>query len=88
MKGNWDEKAEIISTPLTFISTNHAIAYENVNIKFADVDESLCLDPESVEQCINENTKAVMFVGIGGNTGQYKEIVKLCKQYKLASHRP
>lgn len=82
-EGEWDENAEIISTPLTFISTNHAIAYENVNIKFADVDDSLCLDPKSVEACINENTTAIMFVGIGGNMGGYKEIVKLCKKHKL-----
>lgn len=84
MENQWVEDDEIISTPLTFISTNHAIAYERLNIKFADVDDSLCLDPLSVEKLITPQTKAVMFVGIGGNTGAYKEIVKLCKKHKLA----
>ena len=53
MENKWVEDDEIISTPLTFISTNHAIAYEGLNIKFADVDDSLCLDPLSVEKLIS-----------------------------------
>jgi len=50
---------------------------------FADVDESMCLDPKSVESLITEKTRAVMFVGIGGNTGKLKEISQLCRSYKL-----
>jgi len=41
----WKEGDEIITTPLTFISTNHAIMYERMKPVFADVDEYLCLDP-------------------------------------------
>ncbi|MGE6964114.1 DegT/DnrJ/EryC1/StrS family aminotransferase [Bacillus thuringiensis] len=79
----WDDDAEVISTPLTFISTNHAVKYENLHVVFADVDQHLCLDPQDVEKKITDKTKAVMYVGIGGNTGQYKEIVELCKKYNL-----
>ena len=42
----WNEGDEIISTPLTFVSTNHAILYEGLNVVFADVDDYLCLDPK------------------------------------------
>lgn len=79
----WEDDSEIISTPLTFISTNHAIKYENLKIAFADVDQYLCLNPQDVEKKITHKTKAIMYVGIGGNTGQYQEIVNLCKKYKL-----
>ena len=82
-KYNWDNNSEIITTPLTFISTNHAIMYENLKPVFADVDESLCLDPKSVESKITPNTKAVMFVGIGGNTGELLKIKDICKKYNL-----
>src|ERR1700677_1356663 len=44
----WSAGDEIISTPITFVSTNHAILYENLNVVFADVDEAGCLDPVSV----------------------------------------
>ncbi len=83
MECGWEDGDEIISTPLTFISTNHAIAYEDMKIVFADIDENLCLDPADVERKITNKTKAVMFVGLGGNTGQYEKIVELCRKHDL-----
>jgi dTDP-4-amino-4,6-dideoxygalactose transaminase len=79
----WQEGDEIISTPITFVSTNLAILYERLRIIFADVDEQLCLDPDDVESRITPRTRAVIYVGYGGNTGQYERIVALCKQHKL-----
>ena len=79
----WADDDEIITTPLTFVSSNHSIMYEGLKPVFADVDSFLCLDPLSVESKITKKTKAVLFVGIGGNAGQYSKIVELCKQHKL-----
>ncbi|HBY20921.1 MAG: aminotransferase DegT [Clostridiales bacterium GWE2_32_10] len=79
----WTDDDEIITTPLTFVSTNHAILYENLNPVFADVDEYLCLDPADVKSKITANTKAIVFVGMGGNIGRYYDIVELCKEYDL-----
>ncbi len=79
----WQDEDEVISTPLTFVSTNHAIKYAGLKPVFADVDEFLCLCPKSVEKLITAKTKAVMFVGIGGNTGQYDAIKKLCDEHGL-----
>lgn len=78
-KYGWDEDAEVITTPLTFVSTNHAIIQAGLKPVFADVDEYLCLDPADVERKITPNTKALIFVGLGGNTGRYDEVLKLCK---------
>jgi dTDP-4-amino-4,6-dideoxygalactose transaminase len=79
----WNDGDEVITTPMTFVSTNHAINYENLKPVFADVDEHLCLDPKSVESLITKKTRAVIFVGIGGNTGQLNEIIDLCKRKKI-----
>ena len=79
----WSDDDEVITTPLTFVSTNHAIKYANLEPVFADVDEYLCLDPEDVARKITPRTRAVIFVGIGGNTGRYEEILKLCKDHGL-----
>lgn len=79
----WKDGDEIITTPLTFVSSNHAIMYENLKPVFADVDSFLCLDPKSVESKITKKTKAILFVGIGGNAGQYSKIVDICKRHKL-----
>ena len=67
---------KIITTPITFVSTNHAILYEKLVPKFADVDEYLCLDPEDVKRKINSKTRAVVFVGYGGRVGKLKENYK------------
>ena len=79
----WKNNDEVITTPLTFVSSNHAILYNNLKPVFADVDEELCLDVKSIESKITKRTRAVMFVGMGGNIGQYNEIRKLCDKYNL-----
>ena len=79
----WQDGDEIISTPLTFVSSNHAIMYETLRPVFADVDESLCLDPVSVAARITPRTRAVLFVGLGGNAGQLDAIVRLCRERGL-----
>ena len=82
-KYGWQDGDEIISTPITFVSTNHAILYENLHPCFADVDEYLCLDPVDVEKKINEKTRAVIFVGYGGRVGKLDQILALCKKHGL-----
>lgn len=76
----WEEGDEIITTPLTFVSTNHVILHERLQPVFADVDSHLCLDPEEVRKRITPRTRAVMFVGMGGNAGQLDAIAQVCKK--------
>jgi len=83
MENDWNDGDEIISTPITFVSTNHAVLYENMHVTFADVDEYLCLDPDDVEKKINDKTRAVIFVGYGGRVGQLDKIIEICKKYNL-----
>lgn len=79
----WQDGDEVITTPLTFVSTNHAILYERLRPVFADVDDSLCLDPASIRERLTPRTRAVMYVGLGGNTGQLAEVVRLCREKDL-----
>ena len=79
----WRDGDEVITTPLTFVATNHAILYERLKPVFADVDEYLSLDPGSVEAAITPRTRAVMFVGMGGNSGRYAAIRELCDRHGL-----
>ncbi|CAE6923747.1 UDP-4-amino-4-deoxy-L-arabinose--oxoglutarate aminotransferase [Paraburkholderia domus] len=83
-KHNWADGDEVITTPLTFVSSNHAILYSQLSPVFADVDDSLCLDPESIEARITDRTRAVIYVGVGGNIGQYERVLKLCRDRGLA----
>lgn len=83
MQNNWQDGDEIISTPVTFVSSNHAILYEKMVARFADVDKYMCLDSEDVERKINEKTKAVLFVGYGGSFGKLDKIIEICKNHNL-----
>ena len=77
----WDEDSEVISTPLTFISTNHAIKYEGLHITFADVDKYLCLDPADVEKKINKNYQSCC---VCGNCGKYRKSGESCQALRQA----
>ena len=79
----WNDGDQVITTPLTFVSSNHAILYERLQPVFADVDETLCLSPQSVKDRITSKTRAVMYVGMGGNAGNLNEIKDICEQHGL-----
>jgi dTDP-4-amino-4,6-dideoxygalactose transaminase len=83
LQGGWQEDDEIITTPLTFVSSSHVILYEKLNPVFADVDETLCLDPKSIIERITPRTKAILYVGLGGNTGRLKEVEQICIDHHL-----
>lgn len=83
IENGWEDGDEIITTPITFVSTNHAIMYENLHPTFADVDEYLCLDPIDVEKKINDKTRAIIFVGYGGRVGRLDKIIEICKKHNL-----
>jgi dTDP-4-amino-4,6-dideoxygalactose transaminase len=82
-KYNWQDGDEIISTAITFVSTNHAICYEKLSPVFADVLEDGTLDPVDIKRKITSKTKAIMFVGLGGNLGKFNEILEICKEKGL-----
>jgi dTDP-4-amino-4,6-dideoxygalactose transaminase len=79
----WENEDEIITTPLTFVSSNHSIVHNNLKPIFADIDDQLCLDLESIKSKVTKKTRAVLFVGIGGNIGQYFKILEFCKENNL-----
>lgn len=83
MAYGWNDDDEIITTPITFISTNHAIFRNKMKPIFADVDNSLNLDPKDVKKKITNRTKAIMFVGLGGNTAHLEEIEQICYEHNL-----
>ena len=82
-QGGWAAGDEVVTTPLTFVSTNHVLLHEALTPVFADVDQYLCLDPASVAARITDRTRAVMFVGLGGNTGQLEAVAQLCRERGL-----
>jgi len=82
-KYGWKDGEEIITTSLTFVSTNHAILYEGMTPRFCEIDGSLCLDPEAVRAAISRKTRAIMYVGMGGNAANYNAMRKMADEFGL-----
>lgn len=79
---------KIITTPITFVSTNHAILYENYEPVFADVEKYTGnLDPRSVEDTIEhfgaDNIKAIMLVHLGGYPVDLDAFNAISKKYGI-----
>ena len=72
--------SEVITTPLTFVSTNHAILYEKCKPVFADIQpDTGNLEIESVSRRITGRTRAIMLVHYGGYPCNLSEFYALSK---------
>ena len=79
------EGSEVITTPITFVSTNHAILYERCTPVFADVQEDTGnLDPVSVASKITARTRAIMAVHMGGYPCDLDELYALARSHGLS----
>jgi 8-amino-3,8-dideoxy-alpha-D-manno-octulosonate transaminase len=74
---------EVIVPPFTFIATIEAILDAGAIPVFSEIDETLCLDPESLESVITSRTKAVMPVHMCGAMAYIEEIQSFCDQKGL-----
>ncbi len=74
---------EVIVPPFTFIATVEAVLLAGAVPVFADIDETLCLDPEAVSNAIGPNTRAVIAVHMCGGMAQIDAIAKLCSEKNI-----
>jgi dTDP-4-amino-4,6-dideoxygalactose transaminase len=76
--------SEVITTPLTFAATAHAITASGLTPVFADIDEdTLTLDPEAVARAITSKTRAVIGVHVYGTICDHARLAPLCREYDL-----
>lgn len=78
--GNGDE---VITSPLTFIATANAIAQTGARPIFADVDDSLNLDPAKVAQHITPKTRAIVPVHLHGYPADVPAFQRLAERHGL-----
>lgn len=75
---------EVITSPLTFIATANAISHAGATPVFADVDETLNLDPDAVAELIGPRTRAIVPVHLHGNPCELRRFVELAERHGLA----
>jgi dTDP-4-amino-4,6-dideoxygalactose transaminase len=76
---------EVVTTPLTWISTSWAISYCGAQPVFADVDPATGnLDPAEVEQAITPRTRAILPVDLYGNPVELRSFEELTARHGIA----
>lgn len=74
---------EVIVPGYTFIASMSSVITARAIPILAEVDESLTLDPEDVEQKITPRTKAIMAVHMLGNPCNIDKLREIAKKHKL-----
>ena len=74
---------EIILPPFTFVADLETVLLAGAVPVFAEIDQTLCLDPRSVETAITPKTKAVLVVHMCGAMARIDTLVELCRTHKL-----
>ena len=78
--------SKILTTPITFVSTNSAILYENHSPVFYDIDpDTGNADPLSIERMISihPDIKAIILAHIGGYSCDMERINEIAKRNKI-----
>ncbi|MDP2921156.1 MAG: DegT/DnrJ/EryC1/StrS family aminotransferase [Candidatus Omnitrophota bacterium] len=74
------KSGDVLTTPMTFVSTNHAILYNNAMPIFCDSEpDTLNISFKEIEKNITKNTKAIVTVHYGGHACDMDPITKLAK---------
>ena len=78
------EGSSVIVPTNTFFASPASVIHAGGKVIFADVTDNLCLDPDSVKQKIQKDTKGIIIVHIGGVVPpQIKEIQEICREHNL-----
>lgn len=84
MAAGLGEGDELITTPITFAASANCALYVGATPVFADInEETYNIDPSSVEEHINEKTKAVVAVDYTGQAVELDRLIDICKKNNL-----
>ncbi|MCP4021024.1 MAG: DegT/DnrJ/EryC1/StrS family aminotransferase [Desulfobacteraceae bacterium] len=74
---------EVIIQPFTFVATFEAVIMAGAVPIFSHIDETLCLDPDRLEDVVTEKTRAVLPVHMCGAMARINEIKNFCDKRGL-----
>ena len=75
---------EVITTPFSYVASVSALLWEQCIPVFADIDEeTLCLNPNNLNNALSDNTKAILPVHIFGNACDVDQIASFAANHKL-----
>jgi len=78
------QEREVITTPMTFVSTNHAILYNGGIPVFCDIEpDTLNIDAGKIAKLVTPRTRAIMVVHYGGHACDMDPILEIARRHGL-----
>lgn len=78
------EGDEVITTPMTFAASANCVLYQGGTPVFADINEKTYnIDPNKIEEKINDKTKAIIPVDFTGQPVELDRILEIARKYNL-----
>ena len=74
---------EVVVPPFTFVATVEAVLHAGAVPIFAEIDETLCLEPAGVEAALTPRTRAVVPVHMCGSMARIDALADLCRRHDL-----
>jgi len=75
---------EVITTPMTFVSTVNSIVYVGAKPVFVDIEpDTMNIDPARIEEAITERTRAIIPVHLYGHPCEMDKITDIARSYGL-----
>ena len=74
---------EVVIPPFTFVATMEAVLTAGAVPVFSEIDETLCLDPQKLEQVVTPRTKAIVPVHMCGSMARIDAIAQFCRDKDL-----
>jgi len=79
-----DIKGQVITTPFSFVATSSSLIWESCTPLFVDIlPNTLCIDPEKIEEAITDDTEAILATHVYGIPCDIERIEYIAKKYNL-----
>ena len=78
------EGQEVLTTSMTFVSSNHAILLGGGRPVFCDIEpDTLNINPREIEKKVTPTTRAIIVVHYGGHACDMDPIMELAREHGL-----
>lgn len=84
LAAGFGEGGEVITSPITFVSSANCVLFAGGAVRFADIEaETACVSPEEIERQITPRTKGVIPVHYAGQSCDMERIHEIAERHSL-----